>query len=53
MARYKVLETSYINDAIIEPGTIVEYQGEPGANLELVKEDKSKGKTAPADEPLV
>ena len=38
MAKYKVLERSFINHAIREPGDVVEYDGMPGPNLELVKE---------------
>ena len=34
MALYRVLETSYINEQIVEPGQIVEYGGNAGPNLE-------------------
>lgn len=56
MAKYRTLSKSYINSAIVEAGEIVEYDGKPGSNLELVEGDKPetkpKGKTkgaAPAD----
>lgn len=51
--KYRVLTKSFINNAIREEGDIVEYDGKPGSNLELVgaedKPAKGKGKTdAPA-----
>lgn len=45
MARYKVLETSFIGDKLVEPfdadgkPNIIEYAGTPGANLQLVGAD--------------
>lgn len=33
MARYEVLELSYIGDRLVRPGTVVEYDGLPGGNL--------------------
>ena len=42
MPRYRVLVKSFINNTIIDPDTmseaecIVEYDGKPGSNLELV-----------------
>lgn len=36
MARYKVLEASFIENKLVEKGDEVEYTGEPGANLELI-----------------
>ena len=58
MAKYKVLERSFINHAIREPGDVVEYDGMPGPNLELVKEGapgkKSDGGKKPdGDDSLV
>jgi len=48
MAQYKVLAKSFINNAIREEGEIVEYDGRPGSNLELIESDrpvaKAKGK---------
>jgi hypothetical protein len=50
MARYRVLTTSFINNSIQEEGAIVEYDGKPGRNLELVEDGdkpephKGKGK---------
>lgn len=38
MARYRVLQKSFINDAIAEEGDIVEYDGEVSGNLELIPE---------------
>lgn len=40
MAKYMVLEKSYINFELVEEGAIIEFDGEPGANLELVDEPK-------------
>jgi hypothetical protein len=37
MAKYRVLTKSYINSTIVEAGAIVEYDGKPGSNLELVE----------------
>ena len=37
MAQYKVLKTSFINNALLQEGEFVEYDGEPADNLELVK----------------
>ncbi len=36
MPTYRVLAKSFINNAIREEGDIVEYDGKPGSNLELV-----------------
>jgi hypothetical protein len=38
MAKYKVLERSYLNDKLVEAGETVVYDGEPGKALELVEE---------------
>jgi hypothetical protein len=37
---YRVLEKSFINNGIREEGEIVEYDGKPGRNLELVADEK-------------
>jgi hypothetical protein len=57
MAKYRVLVKSYVNSSIVEAGEIVEYDGKPGSNMELIEggtpEVKPKGKTkgaAPAAE---
>jgi len=42
MAKYRVLVKSFINNSIAEPGDVVEYDGKPGSNLELVEADKPK-----------
>ena len=50
MAKYRVLEQSFINNSLVEVGAIVEYDGEVAGNLELIEEPKSKkAKAAPAD----
>jgi len=40
MAQYKVLQKSFINNNIVEEGEIVEYDGNPGTNLELIKQKR-------------
>lgn len=53
MAKYRVLEKSFINNTIVEVGEIVEYEGRASGNLELIEEpkpSKSKAKAAPADD---
>lgn len=45
MAKYRVLEQSFINDKLAEKGDIIDFTGAPGSNLELVKNQK----TAPVD----
>jgi hypothetical protein len=42
MAKYRVLTKSYINSTIVEAGAIVEYDGKPGSNLELVEAAEPK-----------
>ncbi|GAN88048.1 hypothetical protein LU298_11455 [Komagataeibacter intermedius] len=34
MAKYKVLTKSYIGGKVEEPGAIIQYDGNPGSNLE-------------------
>jgi hypothetical protein len=50
MAKYKVLEVSFINNTIVKVGEIVEYDGKPGVNLEPVGKEK-KESAEPADAP--
>lgn len=45
MAKYRVLTKSFINNAIVEAGELVEYDGTPGSNLELVEGDKPDAKS--------
>lgn len=51
MARYKLLAKSFINNSVYEEGEIVEYDGKPGSNLELVDDDKPKRGKKSADAP--
>ena len=50
MPKYRVLVKSFINNTIIDPETmpesacIVDYDGKPGSNLELVEDEKPKGR---------
>ena len=49
MPQYRVKETSFINNKLVQEGDVVEYDGRPGKNLELIK---GKAPKAPkADEP--
>ena len=43
MARYRVLATSYINDEVVQPGAIVEYDGTAEGNLELLDPSEQAG----------
>lgn len=40
MPQYRVLKKSYIHDRLFEPGEIVEWEGEPGDNLEPLGQEK-------------
>ena len=52
MALYQVMKTSFINDKLVDPEkadgspNYVEYDGEPGDNLQLVVGKQSKGTNA-------
>lgn len=54
MAKYRVLEKSFINNTIVEAGEIVEYEGRASGNLELIEEapakPKGKAKAAPVED---
>lgn len=52
MPKYRVLAKSFINNTIVEPGEVVEYDGKAGSNLEAVEDEKPAkapkgGKTDP------
>lgn len=53
MAKYRVLEKSFINNTIVEEGAIVEYEGKAGKNLELVEDEPAPKRKASkaAEEP--
>lgn len=36
MAQFMVLEKSFIDNALVEEGTVIEYAGVPGPNLQLL-----------------
>lgn len=40
MPKYRILAKSFINNTIAEVGEVVEYDGKPGSNLELIVEKK-------------
>jgi hypothetical protein len=52
MPKYLVLTKSFINNTIANEGDVVEYEGKAGSNLELIKEEKPKGKQAEAETDL-
>lgn len=43
MAKYRVMEKSYINNQLVEEGQVVDYDGEVSGNLEPIKQTKGKG----------
>lgn len=45
MAKYRVLEKSFIGGAVVEVDSIVDYDGEAGANLAPVKGKKAAPST--------
>jgi hypothetical protein len=45
MAKYRTLTKSFINNAIVEAGQIVEFDGKAGSNLELIDDEKPEIKT--------
>lgn len=55
MPQYRVLQTSFINNAIVQEGAVIDYDGEPGHNLELIEAEKpaksGKGKAKGGDAP--
>jgi hypothetical protein len=53
MAKYRVLEESYINLALVEEGTIIEYDGEVSSNLELVDDAPQRGRPKKDQEVLI
>lgn len=60
MARYRVLEKSFINNRLVQPGEEIDYDGEASANLqrldagpEDVKPEKRQGKGKEPAAPLV
>jgi hypothetical protein len=48
MAQYRVLEVSFIDNSVRQPGDIVEFDGAPSTNLEPV--DSAAKKAAKAAE---
>jgi hypothetical protein len=52
MAKYRVMEKSFINNALVEEGTEIEFDGEPGPNLQPLSKKRSAASsdsTTPAD----
>lgn len=42
MAKYRVLAKSFIGNTLVEEGTVVDYDGEPGPNLEPMDKQATK-----------
>lgn len=42
MPKYRVLAKSFIDNRLVEEGTIVDYDGQPGENLEPLDADGAK-----------
>lgn len=41
MGKYRVLETSFIDNKLVKPGEIVEYEGEASGNLKAVSKKEA------------
>ncbi|WP_158010817.1 hypothetical protein [Tardibacter chloracetimidivorans] len=52
MAKYRVLKKSFIGNTIVEEGAIVDFNGQPGSNLEAIEETKAKPEPKAKTEPL-
>ncbi len=56
MAKYKVIQKSFIGGTIIDPEVmsesecIIEYDGKAGSNLELIEDEKPKRSRQPVQE---
>lgn len=44
MPRYRVVQPSFIGNALVKEGDIVEYEGEVSDNLELIVSSSGKGR---------
>lgn len=55
MPKFRVIETSFIGNKLVQPGDVVEYDGKYGSNLEPIEPiKKSKAKAeepAPPEDP--
>lgn len=45
MAKYRVLTKSFIGNTLVEEGAVVDYDGEPGPNLEPMPEEAPPAKS--------
>jgi hypothetical protein len=50
MAQYRVLQKSFVNDVLVEEGAVVDYDGVPGSNLELIRKKGVVSGPAPEEE---
>lgn len=46
MARYRVLERSFIDFRLIEPGVEIDFSGKPDSNLEPLDDDAKEAAAA-------
>lgn len=53
MPKYKVLHESFIDGALVSPGTVIDFKGVPGSNLEPVDADAKAAKKAAGNKPDV
>lgn len=53
MAKYKVLNESFINGRLVSPGTVVDFKGVPGSNLEPMDADAKAAKKVAGNKPDV
>lgn len=47
MPKYRVLEPSFINNALVKEGDIVEFDGIPGSNLEPIDKAAKSAASSP------
>lgn len=40
MPMYRVTAKSFINNSIVEEGSVIEFDGKAGTNMELIEDDK-------------
>lgn len=50
MPRYLVLQRSFIDFRLVEPGAEIEYSGKPDSNLEPLDDDAKSAAAARVDE---
>jgi hypothetical protein len=51
MAKYEVLELSFINNTLVQPGEIIEFDGIAASNLKPVGKSRKAAAEVPDDTP--